>query len=123
MASVNDLIGLGVPPAVAAALTGSGVNSNVQYDGDLKITAGKGVQVGTSGSVARMGTATLVGGTVTVANTSVGANTKIFLSRATTGGTTGQLSYTKSNGVSFTITSTSGTETSTVDWMLVEGGF
>jgi hypothetical protein len=36
-----------------------------------------------------MGTATLVGGTIAVANTSVTANTRIFISRSTTGGTEG----------------------------------
>lgn len=82
-------------------------------------TVGGGVTIKT-GANARLGTATLVAGTVTVANTSVSANTKIFLSRATTGGTVGHLSYTKINGTSFTINSSSGTETSTVDWMLVE---
>lgn len=82
-------------------------------------TAGGGINIKT-GSNARLGTATLVAGTVTVANTSVTANTKVFLSRATTGGTVGHLSYTKINATSFTINSNSGTETSTVDWILVE---
>lgn len=74
----------------------------------------------TTGSNKTIGTATLVGGTVTVNNTSVTANSLIFLSRQTTGGTTGQLSITKSAGTSFTITSTSGTETSTVAWWIVD---
>jgi hypothetical protein len=82
-------------------------------------TAGGGVAIKT-GSNARLGTATLVAGTVTVANTSVTANTKIFLSRATTGGTPGHLSYTKINGTSFTINASGGADTSTVDWLLVE---
>lgn len=87
---------------------------------DLRIaTAGRGLQIAT-GANSRIGTATLAAGTVTVANTSVGANTKIFLTRATTGGTVGDLSYTQINGTSFTINSTSATETSTVNWMLVE---
>lgn len=73
-----------------------------------------------SGSNKTAGTATLVGGTVTVANTSVTANSIIFYSRQTTGGTAGHLSITKSNGVSFTINSTSATETSTVGWWIVD---
>jgi hypothetical protein len=68
----------------------------------------------------RMGVATLVGGTVTVSNSSVQSGHRIFLSRATTGGTTGHLSYTISAGASFTITSTSATETSTVNWLIIE---
>lgn len=82
-------------------------------------TLGGGVSI-KAGTNGRIGTATLVAGTVTVANTSITANTKIFLSRATTGGTVGHLSYTKINGTSFTINSGSGTETSTVDWVLIE---
>lgn len=95
-------------------------SESVQSTGNFITTvAGKGIQI-KSGANARIGTATLVGGTVTVANTSVGANTKIFLSRATTGGTAGHLSYTTTAATSFTINSSSGTDTSTIDWLLVE---
>jgi hypothetical protein len=68
----------------------------------------------------RAGNATLVGGTVTVANTTVTANTKILLTRMTAGGTPGELTYTKINTTSFTINSASGTDTSVVSWWLVE---
>ncbi|MFD8648646.1 glycosyl hydrolase family 28-related protein [Streptomyces mirabilis] len=71
------------------------------------------------GTNTRMGVATLVAGTVTVNNTIVGANSRIFLTRATAGGTLGQLSYTVNPGVGFTINS-AGAETSTVNWMIVE---
>lgn len=71
------------------------------------------------GSNAAMGVATLVGGTVTVSNTLVAAGDRIFLQRATTGGTTGDLSYTIVAATSFTINSVSATETSTVNWMIV----
>lgn len=77
----------------------------------------KTIQTGTN---ARAGTSTLVGGTVTVTNTSVTANTKVFTQRKTSGGTPGNLVYTVSAATSFTITSSSGTDTSTVDWYLVE---
>jgi hypothetical protein len=80
------------------------------------VGGGVSVAEGTNG---RMGNATLAAGTVTVANTSVTATTRIFLSRATAGGTLGQLSYTKNPGVGFTINSSTA-ETSTVDWLLVE---
>lgn len=43
-------------------------------------TAGKGIQI-KEGSNARMGTATLSSGTITISNTSVTANTRIFVSR------------------------------------------
>lgn len=83
------------------------------------VTAGRGIRIA-EGSNARMGTATLVGGTVAVSNTSVTANTRVFLSRSTTGGTEGTLSTTQIASTSFTINSSSGTDTSTVNWMLFE---
>ncbi len=73
------------------------------------------------GSNKRMGQAVLVGGTVTVSNTSVTASTRIFLSHANTSGTLGHLYISARNsGVDFTITSSSGTDTSTVNWLLIE---
>jgi hypothetical protein len=68
----------------------------------------------------RMGTATLVGGTIAVANTTVTANTRVFISRSTTGGTEGHLSTTQIASTSFTVNSSSGTDTSTVNWLLIE---
>lgn len=82
-------------------------------------SAGGGIQIKT-GTNARLGQATLVGGTVTVSNTSVTANTRVFLSRKTIGGTAGFLTYTLTAGTSFTITSANGADTSVVDWLLVE---
>lgn len=73
-----------------------------------------------AGATSRLHDAVLVGGTVTVANTSVTANTRILLSRQTTGGTLGHLSYSISAGVGYTVTSSSGTETSTVTCFLME---
>lgn len=73
------------------------------------------------GSNKRMGQATLVGGTISVANTSVTASTRIFLSHANTSGTLGHLYISaRVAGTSFDITSSSGTDTSTVNWLLIE---
>lgn len=83
------------------------------------VTIGNGLQV-KQGTNAKIGQATLVAGTVTVANTSVTANSRIFLTVSAAGGTQGFLRTTKSAGVSFTITSTNAAETSVVDWMIVE---
>lgn len=80
-------------------------------------SAGGGIAI-TEGANARQGVATLVAGTVTVANTSMAATDRIMLTRATTGGTVGHLSYTITAATSFTINSTSGTETSTVNWVI-----
>ena len=73
------------------------------------------------GTDARMGTAVLVGGTVTVANTSVTADTRIFLTSQVDGGTPGFLRVSARNaGTDFTITSSTGADTSTVAWVMFE---
>lgn len=88
---------------------------------DLRVnTAGRGLQVA-EGSNARMGVSTLVAGTVVVANTSVTANTRIFLTCQTPGGTPGFLRVSaRTAGTSFTILSSSATDTSVAGWLLVE---
>jgi hypothetical protein len=87
---------------------------------DVEIgTAGKGLKV-KGGSNAKIGSATLSGGTVTVSNSSITANSKIQLTRSTSGGTPGHLSYTKSAGVGFTINSSSGTDTSVIEYVITE---
>jgi hypothetical protein len=68
------------------------------------------------------GVATLVGGTVTVATTSVKTGDRIFTARNTTGGTAGHLNAPVASIVdatSFVINSSSGTDTSTVNWWIV----
>lgn len=66
------------------------------------------------------GEATLVDGTKTVANTSVKAGDTIMLSRKTIGGTAGNLDVgTITAGTSFVINSSSATDTSVVNWMIV----
>jgi len=99
---------------------GSLLCAGITASGDLICsTAGKGLQV-KSGTGARAGTAVLVAGTVTVTNTTVTASTRIFLTVRTTGGTLGTLSYTLSAGASFTINSSSVSDTSTVTYFLIE---
>lgn len=67
-----------------------------------------------------IGTATLVAGSVVVACANVTATSQIFLSYDTIGGTPGFLSTaTRSAGISFTITSTSGSDTSTVSYIVI----
>uniref|UniRef100_UPI000EF5A659 right-handed parallel beta-helix repeat-containing protein n=1 Tax=Streptomyces sp. E5N91 TaxID=1851996 RepID=UPI000EF5A659 len=82
-------------------------------------SAGGGVAIA-EGANARMGVATLAAGTVTVANTSVTANTRVATFRQAAGGTLGHLSTSKVAGTSFTITSSSTTDTSVVGWVLYE---
>jgi hypothetical protein len=72
-------------------------------------------------SLARRGNATLVGGTVTVSNATVTANTIVMLTRKTSGGTIGTaVTYTLSAGTSFTINSDNVLDTSTFSWNLQE---
>lgn len=81
--------------------------------------AGGGIAIA-EGTNARMGVSTLAAGTVTVANTSVTATTRIVPVRQAAGGTLGHLSVLHDPGVGFTITSSSATDASTVAWLLVE---
>lgn len=87
----------------------------------LRLGSGGGGIAIAEGANARMGVSTLVAGTVTVANTSITANTRIFLTCQTPGGTPGFLRVSaRVAATSFTIISSSGTDTSTVGWLLVE---
>lgn len=130
-------------PSIAAALAGQTVPGNLTVAGNVTTTslgvvsaaggfnagvgsvdvpqAGAGLKVA-EGSNAKQGVATLVAGTVTVANTSVTANSRIFLSVFTPGGTQGILSYSKTAGTGFTITSTNAADTSVVNWEIFEPG-
>jgi hypothetical protein len=74
-----------------------------------------------SGSNQRAGNATLVGGTITVNNTTVTANTVLMLTRKTSGGTIGTaITYTLSAGNSFTINSDNILDTSTFSYFMIE---
>lgn len=90
-------------------------------DDDFAVNvAGKGLKV-KEGTNAKMGTAVLVAGTVTVSTTAVTANSRIFLTNQAAGGTPGFLRVgTKTAGTSFTIVSSSNTDTSTIAWFIVE---
>lgn len=75
------------------------------------------------GTNAVMGVATLVAGTVTVANTAVTANSRIFLTAQTSGAAPGALRVSaRVAGTSFTVTSSSGTDTSQFAYLIVEPG-
>lgn len=91
--------------------------------GSLSVTtAGQGLAV-KEGSNAKQGTATLVAGSAVVANTSVTANSRILLTSNADGGTPGFLRVSaRTAGTSFTITSSSGTDTSTVAYQIFEPG-
>lgn len=85
-------------------------------------TAGGGLAI-KEGANARSGVATLVAGTVVVANTSVTATTRVQLTIQSLGTVTAPKAIgvtARSAGVSFTITSADATDTSVVGWHLIE---
>lgn len=116
--------------ATDTTLSRSGINA-LETSGQFSITGasanslrmaaiGGGVAVA-EGADARMGAATLVAGTVTVNNTSVTANTRIFLTAQVDGGTPGWVRVSsRVVGSSFTITSSDVADTSTIAWIMFE---
>lgn len=73
------------------------------------------------GANAKIGTgATLVTGTVTVSTTAVTAKSHIIITKTAAGGTEGFITVTKTAATSFTLTSSSATDTSVFDWFIIE---
>lgn len=105
---------------IVSQVDANGTQTNT---GDLILsTAGKGLQI-KEGSNAKMGTATLSGGTVTVSTTAVTASSRIFLTVQSLGTVTTPKAIAvtaRTAGTSFVITSADATDTSVVAWMLVE---
>ena len=95
----------------------------VQAFGGLDVTgAGNGLSV-KEGSNCKQGTAALVSGSKVVSNTAVTANSRIFITSQVDGGTPGFLRVsTRTAGTSFTVTSSSGTDTSTFAYEIIEPG-
>lgn len=84
-------------------------------------TAGNKLNIAT-GANASVGTATLATGSVTVSTTAVSASSIILISRNTPAGTVGDLSVPVGSivaGTEFVINSASGTDTSTVNWLII----
>lgn len=111
-------------------LTGGTGKVNVSGTHLAIATTGKGLQVKGGAATDMIGTATLSSGAATISNTNIATGDLIFLSRIAANGSTtfGILSYTISNGASFTITSlilgtpasTQTADTSTVAYMIVK---
>lgn len=114
---------------VNAPTNGGTINAAINASGDVLIasgnlkinTAGNGLLI-KSGSNARIGTGTLSGGTLTVSNSSVTANTRVFLQDTTSGSlvNVGSLTVVTNAGSNFVVTSSNALDTSTFNWMLVE---
>lgn len=70
--------------------------------------------------IKRTGNATLVSGTVTVAATDLLATDKIFITVQPGGTIAGRIRVNaRTNGVSFTVTSTTATDNCAISWMIV----
>ena len=104
----------------AVSITNAGVMTCI---GNIDVSvAGQGLRVA-EGSNAKQGVATLAAGTIAVANTSVTANSRIFLTCQVPGGVPGFLRVSaRTAGTSFTILSSNALDTSTVGYEIFEPG-
>jgi hypothetical protein len=126
LGAAKDGIDFGAAEDVTLERDGSGnllVNVTLQTGGDLIVgNAGNGLLV-KEGTNARLGTATLSSGAATVTTSAVTANSRIFLTPQNLSGVgTPQPIGVSARvaGTSFTITSASSSDTSTIGWMIVE---
>lgn len=93
----------------------------VNVTANLSLTTAGNKLLVKEGSNAAMGASTLVAGTVTVSNTLVTANSRIFLTGQNSSGTHGELTISaRVVGTSFTITSSILTDTRSIAWLIVE---
>lgn len=121
VATISLPVALVAPGSVTATTTLTATLGNITAtNGNLVLgTAGNKIVIAT-GTNASVGTsAAMTAGAVTVATTASSATAKIFYSRATTGGTPGNVSITAQDGTGFTLTSTSNSETSTFNWWII----
>jgi len=114
-------------PSVSGSITaGTSITATLgnitATNGNLSLgTAGNKIVIAT-GSNASVGTSSAMSGNpgaVVVATTACSATAKVFYSRATAGGTLGNVSITAQDGTGFTLTSTSTNETSTFNWWII----
>lgn len=121
--AVNYLNVTGNATTLAPIMSALGSDTNI----DIRVTPkGTGMLSTTGikideGTNKRMGLAVLVAGTVTVSTTAVTANSRIFLTSNVSGGTPGWCRVSaRTAGTSFTILSSSGTDTSSIAWHIME---
>lgn len=97
------------------------ITGNATISGEVILpTVGTGIAI-KEGVNAKMGIAVLVAGAVTVNTNKVTANSRIFLTSNVDGGTVGFVRVSaRVAGTSFTITSSSGTDTSSIAWIIIE---
>jgi hypothetical protein len=129
-AAGGALAGTYPSPSIASPVTQSlsftgteTFNGSANFNLGVDVTSvGQGLKVA-EGSNAKQGTAVLAAGQAVVANTSVTASSRIILTTNATGGAAGFLVVSaRTPGTSFTILSSSGTDTSTVAYEIFEPG-
>lgn len=104
-------LGIGLDPTTDK-LEVAGNVSLTTAGNKLKIATGANASVGTS--------AAMTAGSITISTTAVTANSQIFLTHATLGGTQGILSVgTITAGTSFVINSSNAADTGTVNWLII----
>ncbi|MFA5920134.1 MAG: hypothetical protein WC856_02435 [Methylococcaceae bacterium] len=109
---------LGAPISVPKGATGPQVLQRDEADAEFTKKTGLVVSEAANG---KQGVATLVGGTKVVSNTAITATSRIFLTSQSDGGTPGFLRISaRTAGTSFTILSSSGTDTSVVAYEIFE---
>lgn len=117
----NLTVGGNIATTGLGSITANG-GLNAQLGNIDAQSAGTGLRVA-EGANAKQGTAVLVAGTVTVADTSVTANSRILLTSQADGGSPGFLRVSaRVAGTSFTITSSNAADTSTVAYEIFEPG-
>jgi hypothetical protein len=120
-ASITGTTSINTSGAAATTIGNSGATvgltaSTITLTGKIAMPQGTG-----SASVGI--TAAMVAGTTTVATTAVTSNSRIFVTANSPGGTQGILSVPQVSitpGVSFVINSSSNTDTSTCNWLLID---
>lgn len=115
----NVRIGSAIAPTVALDVTGAAlISSTLGVTGKLSVSQASFLS---TGGAPTTGNAVLVAGTKTVNTTAINTADTVLLTRKTSGGTLGTaITYTISDGVSFTITSDSALDTSTFSWVIVK---
>ena len=94
-------------------------SGNLSWGGDIRFNSGKSIILDEGNADSVQGVATLVGGSVVVNTTAITNSSRVFLTVQSVGGTQGFLSVGSIvANTSFTISSSSGTETSTVAWLI-----
>ena len=110
----SGLVGIGTntPDSALTVNTSANIKTNLRVQGTITLTDGANKSVGVS--------AAMTAGTITISNTRVTANSRIFLTHASLGGTQGILSVgTITAGTSFIINSSSVLDTGTVNWFII----